>query len=516
MKTIISIVRKDFISEFRSRDMFISMFTFSLIIIFVFNLVLDLTSNIKNIVSPAVLWITFLFSGSIGLSRSYSLEKESEAIKGLLLAPVDRSLIYMGKFFSNLIFLLIIEIITIPIFIILFNYDFSIKIIEIMLVIFLGTIGFSSVGTLFSAISLNTRLREVLLPILYFPIIIPVLLNAVRITRSLLSGESLSSNSSSLQVLIAFDIIFLSAGILLYEYVIEESWIYKNMIILLVLTVISIIASLYASFVYAPTELVMGDIQRIFYFHMGTVWVATVAFTIVFIASIMFLKSGKRKWDILALSSAEIGVLFQNWEVDTAIEILKGQDTIKIQKDIISSDYNFIEAEALRIDLPHYDSLEEQESKRSMITRIMRKQNDFTDEMRDDYNRIRRIRGDKNKINAGLKLILKWKKKGFFNDINTGYIVKLKQLMKRIIRRTIGRFQQVVRVIFDHDENNPQFFTLSPHEFDNLFRKLTRGITTVEEIIYTSDSIENFMIQNVTSANLEYVDRQPEEEEEGD
>ncbi len=223
MKTIISIVRKDFISEFRSRDMFISMFTFSLIIIFVFNLVLDLTSNIKNLVSPAVLWITFLFSGSIGLSRSYSLEKESEAIKGLLLAPVDRSLIYMGKFFSNLIFLLIIEIITIPIFIILFNYDFSIKLIEIMLVIFLGTIGFSSVGTLFSAISLNTRLREVLLPILYFPIIIPVLLNAVRITRSLLSGESLSSNSSSLQVLIAFDIIFLSAGILLYEYVIEES-----------------------------------------------------------------------------------------------------------------------------------------------------------------------------------------------------------------------------------------------------------------------------------------------------
>ncbi len=223
MKTIISIVRKDFISEFRSRDMFISMFTFSLIIIFVFNLVLDLTSNIKNIVSPAVLWITFLFSGSIGLSRSYSLEKESEAIKGLLLAPVDRSLIYMGKFFSNLIFLLIIEIITIPIFIILFNYDFSIKIIEIMLVIFLGTIGFSTVGTLFSAISLNTRLREVLLPILYFPIIIPVLLNAVRITTSLLSGESLSSNSSSLQVLIAFDIIFFSAGILLYEYVIEES-----------------------------------------------------------------------------------------------------------------------------------------------------------------------------------------------------------------------------------------------------------------------------------------------------
>lgn len=82
------------------------------------------------------------------------------------------------------------------------------------------------------------------------------------------------------------------------------------MIILLVLTVISIIASLYTSFIYAPTELVMGDIQRIFYFHMGTVWVATVAFTTVFIASIMFLKSGKRKWDILALSSAEIGVLF--------------------------------------------------------------------------------------------------------------------------------------------------------------------------------------------------------------
>lgn len=223
MKTVISIVKKDIISEFRSKDMFVSMFTFSLIIIFVFNLVLDLTSNIKNLISPAVLWITFLFSGSIGLSRSYSLEKESEAIKGILLAPVDRSIIYVGKFVSNLIFLLIIEIITIPIFIVLFNYDFSIQIIEILLVLLLGTIGFSTVGTLFSAISLNTRLREVLLPILYFPIIIPVLLNAVRVTSSILSGQSLTDNSASLQMLIAFDIIFLSAGVLLYEYIIEES-----------------------------------------------------------------------------------------------------------------------------------------------------------------------------------------------------------------------------------------------------------------------------------------------------
>jgi len=82
------------------------------------------------------------------------------------------------------------------------------------------------------------------------------------------------------------------------------------MIILLILTLISILISLYTTFLYAPTEIVMGDIQRIFYFHMGTVWVATVAFTIVFIASILFLKNGKRKWDILALSSAEIGVLF--------------------------------------------------------------------------------------------------------------------------------------------------------------------------------------------------------------
>ncbi|NIP38746.1 MAG: heme ABC transporter permease [Candidatus Dadabacteria bacterium] len=223
MKTVISIIKKDLLSEFRSRDMFVSMFTFSLIIIFVFNLVLDLTSNIKNLISPAALWITFLFSGSIGLSRSYSLEKESEAIKGILLAPVDRSLIYLGKFFSNLIFLLIVEFITVPIFIILFNYEFGMKFIEITLVIILGTIGFSTVGTLFSAISLNTRLREVLLPILYFPIIIPILLNAVRVTSTLLAGGSLSEVSSSLQVLIAFDIIFLSAGVLLYEYVIEES-----------------------------------------------------------------------------------------------------------------------------------------------------------------------------------------------------------------------------------------------------------------------------------------------------
>lgn len=223
MKAIISIIRKDIISEFRSRDMFVSMFTFSLIIIFVFNLILDLSSNIKNIVSPVVLWITFLFSGSIGLSRSFAMEKESDAIKGLLLAPIDRSLIYIGKFLSNLTFLLIIEIITIPIFVIIFNYDFNLSLLSLLLVIFLGTIGFSAVGTLFSAMSLNTRLREVLLPILYFPVIIPVLINSINITASILSGSSLSENGSSLQILIAFDIIFLAAGILLYEYIIEES-----------------------------------------------------------------------------------------------------------------------------------------------------------------------------------------------------------------------------------------------------------------------------------------------------
>ncbi len=223
MKAIISIIRKDIISEFRSRDMFVSMFTFSLIIIFVFNLILDLSSNIKNIVSPVVLWITFLFSGSIGLSRSFAMEKESDAIKGLLLAPIDRSLIYIGKFLSNLTFLLIIEIITIPIFVIIFNYDFNLSLLSLLLVIFIGTIGFSAVGTLFSAMSLNTRLREVLLPILYFPVIIPVLINSINITASILSGSSLSENGSSLQLLIVFDIIFLAAGVLLYEYIIEES-----------------------------------------------------------------------------------------------------------------------------------------------------------------------------------------------------------------------------------------------------------------------------------------------------
>lgn len=223
MNTIISIISKDILSEFRSKDMFVSMFTFSLIIIFLFNLVMEMSSELKNIVSPAVLWITFLFSGTIGLSRSFALEKESDAIRGLLLAPVDRSLIYLGKFTSNLIFLLAMEIITIPIFIILFNYEFDQKFLNILLITFLGTAGFVTVGTLFAAMSLNTRLREVLLPILYFPVIIPVLLNSVRITSSLLNGKTLADNSSSLQALIAFDIIFLAAGVLLYEYIIEES-----------------------------------------------------------------------------------------------------------------------------------------------------------------------------------------------------------------------------------------------------------------------------------------------------
>ena len=170
-----------------------------------------------------MLWITFTFAGVLGLSRSFALEKEGNAVLGLLLTPTDRSLIYFGKMISNTLFVFVVGMVIVPMFVLFFNYSFVDTLVPLIPVIFLGSLGFVSVGTLFSAMAINTRLREVLLPILLFPIIIPLIVSAVKLSGQVLEGESIAGASSALQLLVAFDIIFIAACAVVFEYVIEES-----------------------------------------------------------------------------------------------------------------------------------------------------------------------------------------------------------------------------------------------------------------------------------------------------
>ena len=223
MNKILAIIKKDIVTELRTKELFTSMLLFALLIIVVFNFAFGFSVEILSLAAPAMLWIAFTFAGILGLSRSFALEKDGNAIMGMLLTPTDRSLIYAGKMISNTIFVFIVGILTVLMFILFFNYDFLSTLIPLVPIIFLGSIGFVSVGTLFSAMAINTKLREVLLPILMFPIIIPVIVSAVKLSTEVLEGNSIFAADASLKLLIAFDIIFVTACAVTFEYVIDES-----------------------------------------------------------------------------------------------------------------------------------------------------------------------------------------------------------------------------------------------------------------------------------------------------
>lgn len=219
-KKILAIVHKDIIAELRTKEMFSSMFVFALLVIVIFNFAFELrVDNVKQ-VAPGVLWVAFTFAGMLGLNRSFILEKDKGCLEGLLLAPVGRSAIYFGKMLGNLIFMSVVEAIVLPIFWVLFNPPLFSP--ALILVVVLGTVGFAGVGTLFSAIAVHTRAREVMLPILLFPVVVPLMIAAVKTTGGLLDGQPLAEMRNWLNLLVGFDVIFLTVSYMTFDYVVEE------------------------------------------------------------------------------------------------------------------------------------------------------------------------------------------------------------------------------------------------------------------------------------------------------
>lgn len=221
LKKILAIVAKDIATELRTKEMISAMFVFSLLIIFIFNFAFDLRADNVQALAPGVLWVAIAFAGMLGLSRSFILEQDRGVLDGLLLAPVDRSAIYFGKMIGNVLFISVVEIIILPFFIVLFNQSPG-ALPFLVGVVILGTIGFAGVGTLFSAMAVHTRAREVLLPIMLFPVVIPAMLAAVRLTAAILDNIPFEEVSQWLALLVAFDVIFIAASFMLFEYVVEE------------------------------------------------------------------------------------------------------------------------------------------------------------------------------------------------------------------------------------------------------------------------------------------------------
>ncbi|MGV7219969.1 MAG: heme exporter protein CcmB [Nitrospinales bacterium] len=219
---IAAIIWKDFTVELKTRELFVSMFIFAVLVILIFIFSVDLSIINSNQVGPGVLWVAILFSGTIGLNRSFMLEKENQCIQGLMLAPIDRSAIYFGKMISNLVFLLIMEAFILPIFMVFFNVDLISHIFPLLFVILIGTIGFSALGTLLSSLSANLKTRDIMLPILLYPLMVPIAIASVKMTGQVLLGEELSSVMKWIGLTLCFDIIFIGVSIMTIDHILEE------------------------------------------------------------------------------------------------------------------------------------------------------------------------------------------------------------------------------------------------------------------------------------------------------
>ena len=217
-----TIIRKDLLAEFRTRELLFSMLLFALLVVVVFSFTFEPGTRAARESAPQILWVAFTFAGVLGLHRAFSREVENGCIYGLILAPVDRGILFLGKMTGNVIFILIVEIFTLPLFAVLFNVPLFNVLDRLLIILLLATLGFAAVGTLFSAIAINTRTRETMLPILLLPVELPVILTAVNATAAVLNGRDWAAISGALKILAVFDVIFVMVCYITFEYVLEE------------------------------------------------------------------------------------------------------------------------------------------------------------------------------------------------------------------------------------------------------------------------------------------------------
>jgi heme exporter protein B len=216
------LARKDLAIEFRTRTAFFSAVVFSLLGIVIFYFAWDPTAVAAIDLAPGVLWVIFTFAGLLGLHRSFGVEMADRAIDGLLGAPVPREAIYLGKGLANLVFVVAVEAIAIPAIALFYNMPFGGQALAIAGIALLASVGLVAVGTLFSAMAVNTRLAELLLPMLSLPFFVPVVMPAAQATARLLAGRPVAEVANWIRILGAFDIIFVTACMLAFPFTLEE------------------------------------------------------------------------------------------------------------------------------------------------------------------------------------------------------------------------------------------------------------------------------------------------------
>ncbi|MGD8605090.1 MAG: heme exporter protein CcmB [Anaerolineales bacterium] len=220
IRAVLAVVWKDISAELRSRELIGAMLVFALLVVLIFNFALELDRTAREAATSGVLWVTFSFAGTLGLNRSMAMEKDRGCLDGLLLAPVDRTALYFGKALGNLAFMLMVEAIVLP----LYSFLYNINLFDpgLLAVVLLGSIGYVAVGTLLSAMAVQARTRDILLPILLFPVMIPLLLAVVRASNAFLQGLGSSEILPWLRILIATDLIYIAVAFMVFDFVVEE------------------------------------------------------------------------------------------------------------------------------------------------------------------------------------------------------------------------------------------------------------------------------------------------------
>jgi heme exporter protein B len=216
-----AVARKDLLLEARSRERVVSMGTFAVLVAVVFSFALDPSVRAREI-AGAMIWVTVLFAGTLGMGRAFALEREADALTGLRVAPVDAGALFLGKWLANLVVVLAVEAIIFPVYGLFFSLPYGRSLPALAAVVVLATLGFIALGTLFGAIAAHTRLGETLVPILMLPLLIPVVIFAASATQRLLAGRPVSEIASQLRMLAAFDLIFLFVCTAVFGAVLEE------------------------------------------------------------------------------------------------------------------------------------------------------------------------------------------------------------------------------------------------------------------------------------------------------
>ena len=214
------LVWKDLVQEWRSRDVLTSMFAFAVLSLFIFNYALELSPIDRAEIAPGLIWVVMVFAGTLGLNRSFAAEQDQGSFEGLMMAVPELSVIYLAKMITNLLMMFGLAILVIPIYSLLYNQSlFDLRFFGILM---LGAWGYSAAGTLISSMTVQTRMRDLLLPVLLFPLLLPVNMAVVKSGSAIIAVSVVPEFQSWINLLLVYDVIMTVVSIMVFEYVIRE------------------------------------------------------------------------------------------------------------------------------------------------------------------------------------------------------------------------------------------------------------------------------------------------------